>query len=263
MQITRLNMIYFSGTGTTKASLSHVVEGMDVREVREYDLSNPDVRNATHHFGPDELVLLGMPVYSGRIPSLFHDYSRLTGNGTPLVCVAVYGNRAYDDALLEMKRLGESNGFICMAAAAFVSEHNLNGNIARGRPDGKDILDRQMFGRCVQQKVEAANQPPAGMGSDVPGEFPYKKFRPMPFYPDLTGACIQCGLCARICPVDAIDPATFRTVRPENCIFCYRCVSACPENARGLNVADAERLNGKLRQVEMTSGNRRENEAYF
>lgn len=38
--------------------------------------------------------------------------------GTPAIAVCVYGNRDYDDALIELKDAIEANGFKTVAAAA-------------------------------------------------------------------------------------------------------------------------------------------------
>lgn len=263
MQIDRLNIVFFSPTGSTKKALLDVAEGVNAAEIREYDLSRPAIRNQDHHFSATEMVLLGMPVYSGRIPSLFHHYARMHGANTPLVCVAVYGNREYEDALLEMKRLGEGLGFICVAAAAFVAEHNLNPRIATGRPDRDDLICRRSFGLRVREKMRTAGSSHVGMESDVPGKYPYRKFHPIPFAPDLNGQCIGCGLCARDCPVEAIDTNTFRMVRPDLCVFCYRCVSACPVSARGLNPVEKAILDQKLMTVEKECRESKDNEEYL
>lgn len=62
----------------------------------------------------------------------------LRGTGTPALLAAVYGNRAVDDALLEMKNALSARGFRTVAAAEIVAPHSLNTKIGEGRPDGKD-----------------------------------------------------------------------------------------------------------------------------
>ena len=107
MEIKRVHIAYFSPTGTTKRTLRAVAEGFGCSELSETDWGDPKSRAAILKTGPDELVIAGMPVYYGRIPSLFHEGLPLHGEGTPFVPVAVYGNRHYDDAVLELKTLGE------------------------------------------------------------------------------------------------------------------------------------------------------------
>lgn len=90
-------------------------------------------------FGPDDLVLFGVPVYGGRIPSpAVQTLRRMQGSRTPAVLVAAYGNREYDDALLELADIAAANGFIPFAAAALIAEHSIMHSVAAGRPDAQD-----------------------------------------------------------------------------------------------------------------------------
>ena len=121
MEIKRVHIAYFSPTGTTKRTLRAVAEGFGCSELSETDWGDPKSRAAILKTGPDELLIAGMPVYYGRIPSLFHEGLPLRGEGTPFVPVAVYGNRHYDDAVLELKTLGEAAGCVTLGARRFRS----------------------------------------------------------------------------------------------------------------------------------------------
>ena len=71
-------------------------------------------------FGPDDLVLFGVPVYGGRIPSpAVQTLRRMQGSRTPAVLVAAYGNREYDDALLELADIAAAG----RTAAVFCACH--------------------------------------------------------------------------------------------------------------------------------------------
>ncbi|MFR0873787.1 MAG: flavodoxin family protein [Bilophila wadsworthia] len=123
MEIKRVHIAYFSPTGTTKRTLRAVAEGFGCSELSETDWGDPKSRAAILKTGPDELVIAGMPVYYGRIPSLFHEGLPLHGEGT-FVPVAVYGNRHYDDAVLELKRSARRR-VRDARCRAFVAQHCL------------------------------------------------------------------------------------------------------------------------------------------
>ena len=233
MEIKRVHIAYFSPTGTTKRTLRAVAEGFGCSELSETDWGDPKSRAAILKTGPDELVIAGMPVYYGRIPSLFHEGLPLRGEGTPFVPVAVYGNRHYDDAVLELKTLGEAAGCVTLGAAAFVAQHCLNPDMGRGRPDASDLAVMKRFGSALRAKADglAGSMPPLS----VPGAVPYKEYKPTPFAPELLDAetCIRCGLCARTCRVRIIDSETYAVTEPERCLFCFGCVRICPVAVRG------------------------------
>ena len=45
--------------------------------------------------------------------------------------------------------------------------------------------------------------------------------------------CTHCGICAKICRVHGVSPEAHEIAR-EACVFCGKCVSACPQNALGI-----------------------------
>ena len=64
-------------------------------------------------FSAGELVVLGVPVYGGRIPALAAErMAQLKGQQTPVIILVTYGNRDYEDALLELKTILEQQQFV-------------------------------------------------------------------------------------------------------------------------------------------------------
>lgn len=218
----------FSPTGTTARTASAIAAGLGL-PVDQVDLCavpRPQTLPAS------TLLLAAVPVYGGRVPPLaLQRLAALRGSG-PAVAVAVYGNRAYDDALLELKTELEAAGFHVAAAAAFVAEHSIVRSIAAGRPNAQDLELAEQFGRQAAAKLAdpARCQTPVA----VPGSAEYRSWKGIGFQPQADAGCTGCGICAAACPAGAIPAADPRHTDPARCIVCMRCVSVCPQGARAL-----------------------------
>ncbi len=187
-----------------------------------------------------------LPVYGGRLPAVAVErLRRIQGQGQPAVAVVVYGNRAYEDALLELKEVLTDCGFVVVAAAAFIAEHSIVRSIAAGRPNAEDMATAADFGKAVATKIAAADKSPI----TVPGNYPYKDLPKMPVTPLTTEACGGCGRCARVCPVGAIPAAAPHTTDAAKCILCMRCVAICPRRARLLPPPVLEMFTQRLNAV--------------
>lgn len=68
------------------------------------DFTLPEHRQGEYAFAAGDLVFLGTPVYAGRVPNKIMPYVRdnFTGNEAYAVPIVVFGNRNFDDALVEL-----------------------------------------------------------------------------------------------------------------------------------------------------------------
>lgn len=165
--------LFFSPTGGTARATELVCGAMETPFVA-VDLTLPAARGQHHWFAADDLVVFGLPVYGGRLPQVPGLFDGLRGENTPAVLCACYGNRHYDDMLLEWKTEMEKRGFICIAAAAIVIPHVYSGVLGHGRPDEADLPAIREFARAVMNKKDRTSV-------TVPGSFPYKKWeKPVP-----------------------------------------------------------------------------------
>jgi ferredoxin len=146
------------------------------------------------------------------------------------VIVAVYGNRAYDDALLEMQDVATEMGFRVVAAVSAVAEHSIARVYATGRPDAEDRKELAAFGEAIIDKVEGSD---TYKPLSLPGNRPYRAGNTGPF-PTADERCTDCGTCQKLCPADAIPVDNLRSVNKEACISCMRCLSVCPTKARNI-----------------------------
>ena len=236
MRIEKWIIAHFSATGGTKKVADAIIAGFST-PVEEMDLTKA---NSTVILGEKDALMAVLPVYAGRVPQIsLERLSALKGSGRKAVAVVVYGNREYDDALLETKNALESNGFQVIAAAAFIAEHSIVRSIAAGRPDAEDEKIARQFAADVMAKLE--NPTPV----DVPGNDPYRELKPSACHPAADENCVKCGACAEQCPVGAIPLENPSQTLGDVCINCMRCVEVCPVSSRALPapfVAGAARM---------------------
>lgn len=155
--IMKCNIVYFSPTYTTKRIVTMIAN--DITEDTTYfDITQPNVDTEKLSFGRNDFVIIGIPVYSGRVPNLARNIiATMHGDETPIVLVATYGNRHYDDSLLELKNIVQSNRFLAVAASAFVTEHSVVQKFGAGRPDDEDIKLIHKFAQDVKYKINKMN----------------------------------------------------------------------------------------------------------
>lgn len=222
----KVTTLYFSATYTTKRVVEAVAAGLS-NEVVSYDITN-DTATDTVTIPREELLVVGVPVYAGRVPAMAVErLRRFKGDNTPAVVVAVYGNRHYDDAVLELHDIMTACGFRTLSAGAFIAQHSIFPKVGAARPDAEDMADIRRFAE-KSLSVLATD-----FGTiEIPGNRPYKVPGGIPIWPTASRKCNGCGACAKLCPTGAIDPAAPKGVNKEKCIKCGRCIVVCPTKAR-------------------------------
>lgn len=234
----KLNLLIFSPTDTTAKTVRSIAHGIN-ENFSEYNITLPDNRNSEIIFNENDVVIIGVPVYAGRVPALLSDYfTKIKGNHTLAVFVVVYGNRDYDDALLELKNIFEERGFIGIAAGAFIGEHSYTNKVGTGRPDQADLELARNFGIKIREKLTQLKDHPVTETAAlaVKGNYPYKERTSMPpTKPETSDQCISCGICAENCPTGAIDMKDYSEVDAAKCIRCCSCVKKCPVDAKAYN----------------------------
>lgn len=228
----------FSPTGGCEKVAAAVTAGLSVRKV--------DLCAAVPEESVQVPLLAVVPVYGGRVPEVALERLRaLKGNGGPAIAVVVYGNRAYEDALLELHTELTANGYKVIAAAAFIAEHSIVRSIAAGRPNAADCEAAAGFARSVLSKLAAEDMSVVC----VPGNMPYRDRPQMPVVPLTLDSCRGCGRCARLCPVGAIPAHAPHTTDAAKCILCMRCVVVCFRRSRLLPPPALEGMTQRLKMV--------------
>lgn len=248
MRIEKIFAVYFSGTGTTKKIVTQVAKGLSTAlnlPIYEIDFTTYEARKQNLEFCKNDLVVLGMPVYAGRLPNLILPYIKtIKGNGAMAVPIVLYGNRNYDDGLMELKTELDKDGFHSISAGAFIGEHSFSRKLAAGRPDSKDIEVADNLASLTAEIINSLSSEEKLLKYElqVKGNMPLspyytprdRKGNPIDIRkvkPKTKESCSKCGKCISMCPmnaIDASDPALVSGV----CIKCCACIKRCPLEAK-------------------------------
>jgi len=224
-----LHSIYFSPSGTT-AKIAGLIGARLSDNCMSHDITVKPMPELVIEDAED-IVLLAVPVYAGRVPELASErLAAVHGKGQKAIAVAVYGNRDYDDALVELCDIAKARGFEVVAAGAFIAEHCIFPKVAAGRPDSGDELRIAEFVSAAGKNISEGKTLDLAA---VKGNRPYRKPGSVPLHPEVDSRlCDTCGACARQCPTGAIDVENPRVTDNAKCITCCRCIHVCPRGAR-------------------------------
>ena len=236
---------YLSPAGTTAKVvevISHGVADAVSAKWQAFDWTPPKNREWKIEFEPEELLVIGVPTYAGRVPNKLMPYIRdnLFGDRTLALPVVTFGHRAYDDSLAELTTLLADNGFLPMGGAAVICEHSLIPSLATGEPGEKALAEAYAYGREAGRRALALLAGSAGedredgcdsgeaagtqladhlkawreevilAGHDVASYYQPlgKSGAPVDFLKAVPAVdpvkCTGCGCCAKVCPMDII-----------------------------------------------------------
>ncbi len=181
-----LIQIVFSPTEGTQRVADILTENLG-KPVRKIDLTDAGLK--TTHLEREDFAVIAVPSYGGRVPALAAQrLAQVHGNQARCVVVCVYGNRAYEDTLIELKDLAEQCGFQVIAAVSAVAEHSIMHQYAAGRPDRQDQDELRSFAEKILDKLNQSDTDSAS-ALEVPGDHPYKKAGGAGLVPKANGNC--------------------------------------------------------------------------
>ena len=222
--------ITFSPTGGTKKCADLLSAAWN--EKTEIDLMKRQDDFTKYTFTAEDICLVAVPSFGGRVPAVATErLQMMQGGGAKAILVVVYGNRAYEDTLVELEDTLTERGFVPMAGAAAVAEHSIFREFAAGRPDANDEIQLKDWSSKIKGKLEAGTE----RAMPFVGNRPYKKYGAIP----------------------ADKP---NETDGDKCITCMACVAACPMQARALNPVA---LAGAKAMLKKALAGRKENELFL
>lgn len=234
-----IHVAFFSPCGGTKKVMEALTAELG-DSVIFHNRTLPENRDQDLNFGENDFVIFGAPVYGGRIPRRPDQiFGNIRGANTPCGLVAVYGNRAFEGALIDLDALARANGFIPVAAVAAVAQHSMAPIVATNRPDEQDRLKLASFGKEIMRQLEKGASLAQAPGAMPEWQIP-EGVSMLPFA-DLK-ICKKCGACVKVCPSGAIPADQPWTSVADLCSHCAACVQICKPNARRMGNDAAQEM---------------------
>lgn len=209
--------------------------------------------------GPNDLFVLVYPVYFGRMPWALQQWPALHGHGALALVVSVYGNRAIEDGERESMALLKEHGFKVVGAIEAIAEHSQESTLAQGRPDAQDAHDFKTMAAHIISALAQGELPEYAFDVTTELKAPGKA----PAVPRILerAQCDDCGRCARLCPMQIIDPQTLEV--PEEkaalCMGCRACMACCKQQCRGFPQPILAAIAARMSQIKAANPERKPN----
>jgi ferredoxin len=258
--VNSVQTLYFSPTDSTRRIVEAIAGGTGVSSSVPISVTTPQDRDSFSGQIDGDLLIVGVPVYTGRIPSfVIPPLSKVDGAGRWALPVAVCGNVRMGTCLAELCAILKRQGFTIPAAGNFVAQHSFvceDFAIAKGRPDQDDLRKATEFGRRVADKIAqdaeditcvygrflyirmyvSGNAEPTGFVS-----MPERHRPTIRVSEHNEQVCDLCGNCVEVCPTGSINPESY-LIEDETCIRCFACTSVCSSGAKVKVVQPVEQL---------------------
>ncbi|WP_028828367.1 flavodoxin family protein [Proteocatella sphenisci] len=254
-----INALYFSATDTSKKTVHCIAQVLHKKlnittPVNVHDFTLPENRSFAPKYSSQDIVVIGLPVYAGRVPNILLEYlNSIEGNGALAVALVLYGNRNYDDALSELVHILSKENFTIVGAGAFIGEHSFSKILAKNRPDCEDFVIAEKLAADIASKISSSS---TFSSVEVKGTYPprayYKPLDPdanpvdiRKVKPKTNSSCIDCKLCSITCPMGSIDFDDVSKIEGI-CIKCGSCIKKCPTGAKYYDDQDYLRHKNEL-----------------
>lgn len=230
-------ILYFSGTGNSKYVAQRMAEALN------QSLLSMNDRIRSHDTSPvetDERLVIVTPTYAWRIPRLVRDWlleTEFPGAAQAwfiMTCGSEIGHAGrYNRSLCQAKDLTD------MGTAQIIMPENY---IAMFNAPRKEQA-RSIVEQAEPELQRVLTRLKAGQEFPPPRETLYDRLMSGPVNPVFyrffvkadafraTDACIGCGKCVELCPLNNIRLENGKPVWGKNCTHCMACICYCPKEA--------------------------------
>jgi ferredoxin len=258
--VNSVQTLYFSPTGSTRRIVEAVAKGTGIPATAPISITTPQERDSFSGQIDGDLLIVGVPVYVGTIPSfVLSPLRKVDGADRWALPVAVCGNVRMGTCLAELCAILKRQGFTIPAASNFIAQHSFaceDFPLGASRPDQDDLRQAAEFGRKVADKITQDSEDITCIyGGNlyirmyVSGSTEATGFASFPEPHRATirvsehneQLCDNCGKCVEVCPTGSIDPESY-LIEDETCIRCFACTSICLLGAKKKVVQPVEQL---------------------
>ena len=230
-------ILYFSGTGNSNYVAKRIADALGDEIL---NLNDRIKSGDTSSVETGERVIIVTPTYAWRIPRIVRDWLRKTElRGAKqawfvMTCGSEIGNAdKYNRELCAEKAIS------CMGTVQIVMPENYIAMFSAPQADeAREIVAKTEPNiDCVIASIQS-NQPFAPTRNNLYDRFMSGPVNPI-FYKffvkadafTVSDACIGCGQCAKLCPMNNVTLKDGKPVWGKACTHCMACICYCPKEA--------------------------------